>query len=196
MLTTGAKLKDTGIYGKDWSFTDVAGNQVKVGQDGKSGKYQDKEGKQLNAYDIDNSNSTAVKLSSHTRGLLTLVTGGASGTNIDQVNGELTNAALGNKNIDSEEGYKYGVSNVRKMYADAGITRKDQALQLMNIAYNEKRLDHQTYIQTKNSLNEIFGKDTPNKSAFSIEAPSKPAYTEATQFSSIVEKNRAKYGRK
>jgi hypothetical protein len=192
-----ARLKDTGVYSKDWTFEDANGQTIKVGQDGKSGKFSSKDGKELNAYDVDNSNPLAVKISGHTRGLMTILTGGAQGTNVDQVNGELTNAALGNKNLDnSEDNYKYSIQNVRKMYANSGVTRKDQALQLMNIAYNEKRIDHSTYIQTKNSLTEIFGNDKP-KSNFVVDPIQKPSYiTNVEQFNSVKEKNKAKFGAK
>jgi len=96
----------------------------------------------LSAYDVDYTNDLDFSSNMMTNALMRMVAGG-KGTPIDQVAGQLGNAALGKVGFGqdmTEENFNYVRDNVRGFYFKQGIQTKEDAYALSNQMFAEGRI--------------------------------------------------------
>lgn len=124
-------------------------------------EHKDQKIERLHAYDIDYTND--LDFASGMAGVaLSRVVSGNKNTEIDQMGGQIGNAAL--KNIGfgkemSEENFAKMAQNQRAIYAQFGVKSKEAAIQLINQAYGEKRLNDFDAAQARQAANMIFDKN-------------------------------------
>jgi len=130
---------------------------------------QDRAGEnKLNAWDIDLTNDL-----DYTAGMggstLTRLLAGGKGKSIDQMGGQMGNAALGNVGFGQEmtqDNFNKVRDNLRAIYSKSGIKSKADGYQLANQMYAEHRIDdsdHAAMLQTLDMMYDNTGYDTAQK---------------------------------
>lgn len=122
----------------------------------------------LRAYDIDYTNDLDYASGMTGISLMRLLSGGKA-TNVDQIGGQVGNAALGNIGYGKEmtrENFEKMAANQRGFYSQSGITNKNDAYALANQAYAEGRIDETDLVSMHQSFNMIYdnnGYDTAKR---------------------------------
>jgi len=160
-------LADSGLVDRNtWSVTLSDGTLGDMGKDGGGGKHQfrfsDKvvggEPEKLKAYDVDYTNDLDFTSNLMTSSLVRMMAGG-KGTSIDQVAGQLGNAALGKVGFGqdmTEETFNYVRNNVRGFYAKQGIQTKEDAYALSNQMLAEGRITETDAVAIQGGINLVF----------------------------------------
>jgi hypothetical protein len=160
--------RKVGLMGKDDTVTLADGTKVNLGIDGKNDPREfrdvgrvpdaDRAKKPLYSYDTDFTNDLDYFSGMAGISLSRIISGGRA-VNIDQMGGQLGNAALGNIGFQkdmSEGNFKKMSANMRALYAQAGIGSKADAFALANQAYSEGRLDDTQLLTAHQSFNMVF----------------------------------------
>lgn len=161
----------TGLADDKYNVTLANGQSVDIGIDGHGGKHQitnrdlltdsHKDIKDLNSWDVDYTND--LDYASSMGGItLSRLLGGGTAKNIDQVGGQLGNAALGNIGYGqamTKENFEKMAANQRSFFSQSGLNSKEDAVQLINIAEAEGRLSANDAITSRQAVNMFFDKD-------------------------------------
>lgn len=164
--------QNAGLADKNYNVTLADGTLVNIGVDGKGGRHgvtnpdllspeQKGKIKDLSAYDVDYTNDLDYASSMGGTTLSRLLSGGTS-TNVNQMGGQLGNAAIANIGFGKEmsaTNFEKLAQNQRAMFAQSGIKSKTDAMQLLNMAYAEKRLSASDYTAGQQAVNMFFDKD-------------------------------------
>jgi len=157
----------SGLINKDnWTVTLSDGSTADVGKDGNSKegrmfRFQDKavgENRELNPYDVDYTNDLDFSSNMMTNALTRMISGG-KGTAIDQVAGQLGNAALGKVGFGqdmTEENFNYVRDNVRSFYFKQGIQTKEDAFALSNQMVADGRITEIDAVAMQQGINMTF----------------------------------------
>ncbi len=156
----------SGLFNKDnWTVNLSDGSTADIGKDGNSEKRAfrnpDKaigEVRELNPYDVDYTNDLDFSSNMMTSSLVRLMSGG-KGTPIDQVAGQLGNAALGQVGFSqdmTEENFNYVRDNVRGFYFKQGVQTKEDAYALSNQMFSEGRITETDAIAMQQGINMVF----------------------------------------
>jgi hypothetical protein len=162
-------LKKVGLVDDNFEITLSNGVKANLGIDGGGDKHtitnpsllaEDHKGKirELSAYDVDYTNDLDYAASMGGITLSRLLSGGAA-KQVDQIGGQIANASLksvGYNKPMTPENYNTVMTNQRLMFAKIGIKSKSDALQLLNQAYGEGRLDDTQHVSGAQALNMIF----------------------------------------
>lgn len=160
----------SGFIGDDYQVTLADGSKFDIGVDGHGQQHSvsdpsklvgDDKNRTLNAWDIDYTNDLDYSAGMGGIALSRLLTGGKE-TNIDQLGGQLGNAALssvGHGKDYSPENFGAVMGNMRAMYAQAGIKSKADAFQLANQAFAEGRIDETDLVSMHQAFNMVFDND-------------------------------------
>lgn len=163
-------LKKGGIVDNKYNIQLADGSTFNVGVDGHGQRHTvtdpsklvgEKSDRKLNAWDVDYTNDLDYAASMGAISLSRLLGGGTS-KSIDQVGGQLTNAAIGNighGQAMTQGNFSKAMSNLRSFYAKSGITNKADAYKLANTAFAEKRIDESTLIGMHQAFNMMFDND-------------------------------------
>ena len=155
-----------GLADKDYKVTLADGKQFDIGVDGHGQQHTArdpskligrKDGK-LNAYDVDYTNDLDYAASMGGISLSRLLHGG-SGKAVDQMGGQLSNAAISSVGFGKDmtkENYEKVITNLRGMYAKSGLKTKTDAYQLANQAFAEKRINDSELVAMQQSFNLVF----------------------------------------
>lgn len=166
------KLK---LTDENYNITLPDGSVQNIGVDGRGGlrdwKYADKivpnderkgaADRKLNAYDIDYTNDLDYFAGMGGVSLARILTGSKE-TAIEQVGGQVGNAALGKVGFGAEmtpENFDVVMQNMRAIYAQSGIKSKDDAFSLAQKAYEEGRINDIELVQMQQSYNMVFDND-------------------------------------
>lgn len=165
----------TGLADGNFQVKLADGSTADIGTDGHGGYHDARDpskiangGKKLQAWDIDYSNDLDYVSGMGGTTLSRLITGGKN-TNIDQLGGQLGNAALKTVGFGKDltpENFNKVQANMRAMYSQSGIKSKADAYALINKAQQEGRLsatDAVTAQQTANMLFDSNGYQTAQK---------------------------------
>lgn len=165
-----SRFKDLGLSDKDGKITLSDGSIASIGIDGhgnirdakdSSKLTGDRKGSKLNAWDIDYTNDLDYTAGMGGVTLSRLLNGGA-GKAVDQVGGNIGNAAIANigygKEMTQENFNKYA-QNMRGIYAKAGITDKNVGFALANKAFAEGRINESELVASHQAMNMIYNKD-------------------------------------
>lgn len=165
-------FKSNGVIGKDYKVSLADGTSVDIGMDGHGGKHSARDtsklvGKEagraskesgLNAWDIDYTNDLDYASGMGGIALSRLIAGG-KGTNIDQLGGQLGNAAISNIGFGKDmtpENFTKMQANQRAIYSKAGIKSKSDAYQLANQAFAEGRINETDLVSMHQAFNMIY----------------------------------------
>ncbi len=165
----------SGLINKDdWSVSLSDGSTADVGKDGHAEGHQfrnpDKavdEVRDLHPYDVDYTNDLDFSSNMMTSSLVRMMAGG-KGTPIDQVAGQLGNAALGKVGYGkdmTEDNFNYVRDNVRGFYFKQGIQTKEDAYALSNQMVAQGRITEMDAVAMQQGINMTFddnGFDTAN----------------------------------
>ena len=155
-----------GLADKDYKVTLADGKQFDIGVDGRGQQHTArdpsklvgrKDGK-LNAWDVDYTNDLDYAASMGGISLSRLLHGG-SGKAVDQMGGQLSNAAVSSVGFGKDmtkDNYEKVVTNLRGMYAKSGLKTKADAYQLANQAFAEKRINDTELVAMQQSFNLVF----------------------------------------
>lgn len=192
-------IVNNGLADKDYKVTLADGSKFDIGVDGHGQQFtardpsklvNRKDGK-LNAWDIDYTNDLDYAAGMAGTSLSRLLHGG-TGKAIDQLGGQLSNAAIssvGHGKDMTKENYEKVVTNLKGMYSQAGIKNKKDAYQLANQAFAEKRINDTELVTMQQAFNMVFdsnGYDTAQKlmggrfQGIDAVKDGKPAKTERT----------------
>lgn len=160
-------------FSKDHKVTLADGSQFDVGVDGHGNQHEfahpeklpkGAENRTLSAYDVDYTNDLDYSAAIGATTLSRLLAG-QKGTNIDQLGGQLTNAAIANighgKEM-SKENFATSMSNLRAFYAQGGIKSKQDAYALINQGFAEHRWDESDMVGMQQAANMVFDSDFNN----------------------------------
>lgn len=175
------RFQQVGLTDKDNNVTLADGSKVNLGIDGHGGQHSVTNPGQLisadkgragtnklNAWDTDYTNDLDY-VASMGGIAFARITAGGKATNVDQLGGQLGNAALGNVGYGKQmtpDNFGKVMGNLRAQYAKAGIKSKADAYQLVNQAYAEHRLDEGDTIAAQQAFNMMYdpnGIDTAQK---------------------------------
>lgn len=163
------------LVDKDYNVTLADGTLFNIGQDGHSGEHDPANPEMLtdgtlgsghntgkmHSYDIDYTNDLDF-VSGMQGTTLTRLLFGEKAKNIDQIGGQLGNAALGNVGYGqamTKENFDKTQANMRAFYAKAGIGSKQDAYQLANSAFAEGRISESDMLTMHQSINMMFDED-------------------------------------
>lgn len=164
------RFSENGAVDKDFQFTLADGSKASIGVDGDQGRHAftdpskavaGKDVSHLNSYDTDYTNDLDYTAALGGITLSRLMTGGKA-TNIDQVGSQVGNAALSNIGYGkdfSAGNYNTLMSNMKAFYSQSGIKSKSDALQLLNQAYAEHRIDDSDHVSGMQALNMVYDDD-------------------------------------
>jgi hypothetical protein len=157
------------LVDKEYNVTLADGSLANIGVDGGGGRHeatnkelltdQENRDRPLNAYDVDYTNDLDYAASMGGMALTRLLFG-AKAKNIDDIGGQLGNAALGNIGFNKEmtqENFNTMQANMRGFYAKAGIGSKEDLYQLTNAAFAEGRLSEADYMAAQQTAEMMFG---------------------------------------
>lgn len=160
-----------GLADKEYKITLADGSKFDIGVDGHGQQFDARDpsklvdkgrvGKKLNAWDIDYTNDLDYAAGMAGTSLSRLLHGG-TGKAIDQLGGQLSNAAIssvGHGKDMTKENYDKVATNLKGMYSQAGIKSKKDAYQLANQAFAEKRINDTELVAMQQSFNMIFDKN-------------------------------------
>jgi len=158
-------LQKSGLTNEKHEITLSDGTIANLGIDGHGEQHSFTDAKsvgakdrKLSSYDVDYSNDLDFASAMGGMTLSRLLSGG-SAKNVDQIGGQIGNAALKgvgyNKGM-TEENYNKVMKEQRGMYSRVGIKSKDDALQLANQAFAEGRMDEIQHTSALQSINMIF----------------------------------------
>lgn len=156
----------SGLFDKDnWTVTLSDGSTADIGKDGNSEKHEfrfgDKvvgENRSLNPYDVDYTNDLDFTSNMMTSALVRMMAGG-KGVSIDQISGQLGNAALGKAGFGAdmtEENFNYVRDNVRGFFFKQGIQTKEDAYALSNQMLAEGRIAEMDAVAMQQGINMVF----------------------------------------
>ncbi len=156
----------SGLIDKNnWTVTLSDGSTADVGKDGgaEGHKFTDEskirgENRELHPYDVDYTNDLDFASSMMTSALVRMMSGG-KGKPIDQVGGQLANAALGKVGFNqemTEENFAYVRDNARGFFFKQGIQTKEDAYALSNQMFAEGRLTEMDTISMQQGINMAF----------------------------------------
>lgn len=159
----------SGLFNKDdWTVTLSDGSAADIGTDGHGGKHEfrfgDKaigEKRSLNSYDVDYTNDLDFTSNMMTNALVRMMSGG-KGVSIDQVAGQLGNAALGKAGFGAdmtEENFNYVRDNVRGFFFKQGIQTKEDAYALSNQMLAEGRIAEMDAVAMQQGINMVFDEE-------------------------------------
>ena len=161
-------MVNAGLFDKDYNVTLADGTKFYAGQDGSEGRHEFRnpglavegggKGRSLSAYDVDYTNDLDYSANLMTLSLMRIV-GGGKGTPIDQVAGQMANAALspvGYGQDNTPENFSKVQANARAFYAQAGIKSKEDAYALTNQAFAEHRISEMDLVQMQQGINLAF----------------------------------------
>lgn len=164
----------SGLINKDdWTVTLSDGSTADVGKDGGAEKHKFRdpsravEDQELHPYDVDYTNDLDFSSNMMTNSLVRMMAGG-KGVSIDQVAGQLGNAALGKVGFGqdmTEENFNYVRDNVRGYYFKQGVQTKEDAYALSNQMVAEGRITEMDAVAMQQGINMTFddnGFDTAN----------------------------------
>lgn len=159
------------LVDKQYNVTLADGTLFNIGLDGHGGEHEitnpelinnpdeiQKSGK-LHAYDVDYTNDLDYAASMGGMALTRLLFG-AKAKNIDDIGGQLGNAALGNIGYNqamTKENFDKMQANMRGFYAKAGIGSKEDLYQLANAAFAEGRLSEADYMAAQQTAEMMYG---------------------------------------
>lgn len=164
----------SGLINKDnYTVSLSDGTTADVGVDAKGGQHEFRNPDQsqgvnrpLSSYDVDYTNDLDFTSNLMTNSLARMMSGG-KGTSIDQVGGQLGNAALGKVGFGkdmTEENFNYVRDNVRGFYFKQGIQTKEDAYALSNQMFSEGRITEMDQVAMQQGINLVFDKDGFNQS--------------------------------
>lgn len=160
-----------GLTDKDGKLTLADGTLASIGIDGHGNmrEWTDKSkvakgsnpDKKLNAWDIDYTNDLDFTSGMMGISLSRLASGGAA-KNVDQVGGNIGNAALMGVGFGKQmtrENFEKVATNMRGMYAKIGVADKASAYQLANQAYSEGRISASELVAMHQSFNMMYDRN-------------------------------------
>lgn len=166
-----SQFQNAGFVDDAFNVTLADGMKVDIGIDGSHAKRAifdtsklvgaHKERTDLNAYDIDYTNDMDYVSGMGGVTLSRIVSGGKA-DNIDQLGGQLGNAALGSVGFGKEmtqDNFNKVMTNQRGIYAQAGIKNKADAYQLINQAAAEGRINESDQIAAHQTANMMYDQD-------------------------------------
>lgn len=170
-----SSLIQSGFLDKDYTYTLPDGTVADLGLDGRSEerdfKYADRASKKqrLRSYDIDYTND--MDYFSGVGGIaLSRLSAGAKDTAVDQIGGQLGNAALGKVGHGADmtqQNFSSVMQNLRGMYAKRGISSKKDAYELANQGYAEGRWNDTDLVSMQQVFNMVFDDDYNTASTLS-----------------------------
>jgi len=161
--------KNTGLVNDNYQVSLADGSQFDLGLDGDSGRRtwaapdRRMQGApdELNAYDIDYTSDLDFFSGMGGITLSRLLTG-SKATNVDQMGGQLGNAAISNIGFGApmtQENFNKMTANQRAMYAQSGINSKEEALALTNEAFSAGRIKENDIVSMQQSINMVYDDD-------------------------------------
>lgn len=161
--------KNIGLMDEEYKVTLAASNtKADIGMDGHGGKHEftnpDKsvDGKRsLSAYDVDYTNDLDYSSNMMSSALVRLISGG-KGKEVDQVAGQLGNAAIKEIGFGQEmtaENFTTAQTNARGFFAQKGIKTKEDAYALANQAVAEGRMTEMDAVTVHQGINMAFDKN-------------------------------------
>lgn len=160
--------KNVGLVDKDYHITLANGSRVNLGVDGHGDQHdftntKEVQGKprKLSAYDVDYTNDLDYTSALAGITLSRLLTGGKA-TNIEQMGGQIANAAIKDVGYNKEmsrSNFDAMARNQRAFYSQSGIKSKEDAYQLLNTAFAEHRLSAADLVSSQQAVNIIFDKN-------------------------------------
>ncbi len=154
-------LQEKGVVDKDFSFTLPDGTVANIGVDGKGGRHKNAKGEEINSYDIDFENDL-----DYVAGMggitMSRILNGRTGTDVDQMGGQLGNGTLSNIGFNKEmspENFAKLQENQRAIYAQSGIKSKADGYQLANQAFAEGRITESDLVTMHQTFNMMYDKD-------------------------------------
>ena len=165
-------IKKSGLADSDYNVTLADGSKASIGIDGHGGYHEARYSDQINwkeggkngklqSFDIDYTNDLDYASGMGGMTLSRLLTGG-SATNIDQIGGQLGNAAISNigygKDM-TEDNFNKMAANMRSFYAKSGINSKVDGYALVKQAYADGRLDDTQAVAAHQTLDFLFDSD-------------------------------------
>ena len=162
-------LVKNGLANKDYQVTLADGTKYDIGVDGHGQQFEAKDPSKLvnrksgklNAWDIDYTNDLDFASGMGGTSLSRLLHGG-TGKAIDQLGGQLGNAAVSSVGHGKEmtpDNFNKVMTNLRAMYAQSGIKTKKDAYQLANQAFAEKRINDTELVSMQQAFNMMFDKN-------------------------------------
>lgn len=163
-------FKSNGLIDDKYNLKLADGSTFDIGIDGHSGYHYATDSSKmaangkghLNAWDVDYTNDLDYAASMGGIALSRLLTG-AKATNIDQIGGQISNAALGNIGYNKEmtqDNYNKMMANMRGFYSQSGIKSKAAAYQLANQAFAEGRISAADLASMQHTFNMMYDKNS------------------------------------
>lgn len=162
-----SSLIKSGFLNEDYTYNLADGSVKDLGLDGRSEsrdfKYADKAVKKqsLRSYDVDYTND--MDFFSGIGGIaLSRLSFGSKDRNVEQIGGQLGNAALGNVGYGADmtqNNFSAVMQNLRGMYAKKGISSKKDAYELANQGFAEGRWNESDLISMQQVFNMVFDDD-------------------------------------
>lgn len=152
-------FQKSGLISDDYQVTLANGSQVDLGVDGRGGRHGSNS--DLHSYDVDYMNDLDYASSMGGITLSRLLSGGTA-KNIDQMGGQLGNAAIADIGFGqqmTEDNFNKMAANQRAFFAQSGIKSKEDATQLINLAEAEGRLSANDAVTSRQAVNMMFDKD-------------------------------------
>jgi hypothetical protein len=162
-----SSFKNVGLADDKWEVTLADGSRANIGMDGHGDQHEFRspekvpaggEVRTLSSFDVDYTNDLDYTSNMMTSTLARLVSGG-KGVAIDQMGGQLANAALKTVGFGQdmdEETFGSVQANARKMFADAGIKNKEDAYALLNQGGHDARFAEMDLVTMKQGIDIAF----------------------------------------
>lgn len=166
-----SNLQKTGLVDSNYNFLLPDGSTMNLGNDGGAANHTWSDPTQktpahasinnLSAYDTDYTNDLDYLSSMGGINLSRLLSGGKN-TAVDQLGSQIGNGALGKTGYNAQftpDNFNNVATNMRSIYAKAGIHNIQDALSLASTAYSQGRINDTDYAASQQAAKIFFGND-------------------------------------
>jgi len=173
-------IQNTPLLDKDYQVTLADGSKFDLGIDGSGGVHipanpdklvaEHEYKKSFRSYEVDYTNDLDYATSQSTIALSRILNGGKERA-VDQLGGQLANAALSSVGYGKEmtaANYAAAMKNVRAFYSQAGVKSKNEALAYASKLYKDNRINDIDYVASVKGINQAFDPDGYQKAKSGI----------------------------